>query len=68
MASLIQGDETTTGQMAREALPVAGVGAQTMEQDQRRIRLGVRFRLPFEVVEADVVAFEPSVNRRAHER
>jgi hypothetical protein len=68
MATLVESDKPATGQVAGEPFPIAGVRAETMEEDHGRVALGVSFRLPLEVVEADPVSLEPAVPRCAHRR
>jgi hypothetical protein len=68
MATLVESDKPPIWKAAREALPVASVGAKTVEQKARRLSLAVSFRFPLKVVEADRVAFEPTVDRREHRR
>jgi hypothetical protein len=68
MAALVESGEPATGQVGRDPFPIAGVGAETVEKNHRRTALGVSFRLPLEVVEADPVSIEPAVPRCAHGR
>jgi hypothetical protein len=68
VATLVESDKPATGQVAGEPFPIPGVRAETVEKDHGRVALGVSFRLPLEVVEADPVSPEPAVSRCAHRR
>jgi hypothetical protein len=68
VATLVESDKPPIRKAAREALPVSSVGAETVEQEARRLSLAVSFRFPLQVVEADPVAFEPTVDRCEHRR
>jgi len=68
VSALVESDESSIWKAAREALPVASVGAETVEQKARRLSLAVSFRFPLQVVEANPVAFEPTVDRCEHRR
>jgi hypothetical protein len=68
MAALIESNKPPVRQAAGESLPVASVRAQTVEQEARRLSLAVSLRFPLQVVEANPVAFEPTVDRRGHRR
>jgi hypothetical protein len=68
MSALVESDNPPTGKPARESLPVSSVGAETVEQEARRLSFGVGFGFPLEVVEANPLAFEPTIDRHAHRR
>jgi len=68
MSALVESDKPPIRKAARESLPVAGVGAETMEQKAWRPSLAASFRFPLQVVEANPVAFEPTVDRCEHRR
>jgi hypothetical protein len=68
MSPLVESDKPSIRQAARQPLPVTSVGAETVEQKARRLSVAVSFRFPFQVVEANPVAFEPTVDRSEHRR
>jgi hypothetical protein len=66
--ALVESDEPAIRQAMRQPLPVASVGAETVEQKTRWLALAIGFGCPFQVVEANPVAFEPTVDRCEHRR
>jgi hypothetical protein len=66
MAALIQGDEPTTAQVSSHPIPVPGVRAQTVKQEDRRFRGDSALRRPLDEVEPDSVAIDPAGPRFAH--
>jgi len=68
VSALVESDESSIWKAAREALPVASVGAETVKQKERRRSLAISFRFPLEEVEANPSAFEPTVDRCEHRR
>ena len=64
--ALVESDEVTGGEVAREAIPVTGIGAQAMKQKygSRAPRAG--FRAPIEVMKANATSLEPTVGRFCH--
>ena len=66
MAALVESDKPPVGEISRDPLPVAGIRAQAVKQDQRGMALGGGYRRPLEVMEPDSIAFEPSFRRCAH--
>ena len=68
MTALIESHEAPVGKMTRHALPEPGVGAQAVQQKNRRLERAVlQVRLPLQKVEPDATALEPAVPRLPHE-
>jgi hypothetical protein len=68
MSALVESDKPSIRKAARESLPVTSVGAETVEQQARRPLLAFSFWFPLQIVEANPVAFEPTVGRCEHRR
>jgi hypothetical protein len=66
MAALVERDKPPIRQAARESLPVTSVGAESVEQQARRLSLAISFGFPLQVVEGNPVVFEPTVDRCEH--
>jgi hypothetical protein len=66
VTTLVEGYDASGAQMTSEAIPVTSIGAQAVEQEQRRIALRACVSFPLDVVQADAIPLEPSVDRFAH--
>jgi hypothetical protein len=66
VTALVEGYNASGTQMTSEAIPVTGIGAQAVEQEQRRVAVRAGVSFPLDVVQADAISFEPSVDRFAH--
>ena len=64
--ALVEGDEMPASELARQAVPVAGVGAQSVQKKHRRIGPRFTFRAPLDVVKIKTASIEPSVGRFSH--
>jgi hypothetical protein len=63
---LVEGDEMPASELARQAVPVTGIGAEAVKEKHRRIRPRFTFRAPLDVVKIDTASIEPSVSRFSH--
>jgi hypothetical protein len=63
---LVEGDEMAASELARQTVPVAGVGAEAVQEKHGRIGLRFIFRAPLDVVKIDTASIEPSVDRFSH--
>jgi hypothetical protein len=68
MPALVEGDEPAIRQPARQSLPVASVGAETVEQKARWLSFAIGLWRPLQVVEEYPLALEPTVDRGEHRR
>jgi len=64
--ALVEGDEMPASELPRQAVPVAGVGAQSVQKKHRRIGPRFTFRAPLDVVKIKTASIEPSVGRFSH--
>jgi hypothetical protein len=63
---LVEGDEMAASQLARQAVPITGVGTEAVEEKHRRIGPDLTFWAPLDVVKIDTATIEPSVGRFSH--
>jgi len=63
---LVEGDDAPVREISREPIPVARVRAQAVEKKQRRLALSGAVRPPLDIVEADAISLQPSVDRFRH--
>jgi hypothetical protein len=66
VATLVEGDDPPSAEMTSEAIPVARIGAQAVEQEHRRLAVRASITFPLDIVEADAISLEPSVDWFTH--
>jgi hypothetical protein len=66
MAPLVEGDDSPVREVFHEAIPVARVGAQSVEKEDWRVGLSGGVRPPLRVVQADALSLQPTVDRFGH--
>src|SRR6202022_5149681 len=54
--ALVEGDEMAASELARQAVPITGVGAQAVQEKHRRIGLRVAFWAPLDVVKINTAS------------
>jgi hypothetical protein len=66
VSALVEGNEMAASELARQAVPVTGVGAEAVKEKHRRIGPRFTFRAPLDVMKIDTASIEPSVGRFSH--